>query len=508
MNEQTVFSAPAGRWRNLLRGSEFADVFALPEQPLWRRAACSAAWVFALHLLEKILTLIRAVVLVRFLLPKDFGLFGICLIAVSALNLFNIHGLRGALIQKHDDSRRDLDTVWSILLTQNCLNAGLLLAFAPPIARFFQEPGAVGLIRAFSVALLLEALVNIGSIHFEKRLLFHKQFAFLLSGAAVEFIVAVGLAVAYRTVWALVAGAIAGKAARLLASYMLQDFRPALRFKWHNFRALFRIHPAMGVSTVLWFVLLEGDNIFVGRVLGIAALGFYSIAWSLASLTRSNIGVVLQRFAFSSFASIPSDPAELRNGYLKLWRGTAICVVPVSVGLAALAPEIVSVLLGPRWIIAIPILGILALLGALHVLLGNAEMLLRAMGNQRRAIIAEIIFVIVAAALVAPLTAKFQLVGVAAAMALGAAAGWIWAERQVLLGLKISSRELIYALESSLAAALLMIAAIYLLRGLFRQPTWLSLLSLVSGAGFMYLATMMAAGFNRRRILKAEAAVS
>ena len=503
--EETVLNPVRTSWRTRLARFEVAEIFALPEPPLWRRAARAAAWTFALRILEKALALIRTVVVARFLIPRDFGLFAVVVIAVSALELLNAHGLRAALIEKHDDSRRDLDTVWSVLLLQNCLNAALLLALAHPIAMFFGDPAAVALIRSFAIVFLLEALVSIGTVHFEKRMLFHKQFAFLMSGALIDLAVALAVAAVFHTVWALVAGAVAGKAARLLASYMLQDFRPRLRFKWLNLRHLFRLDGWMWISTVLWFVLAEGDSVFVGRVFGLTVLGIYAVAQSLVSITRTDVAVMLQRLVFSSFSS-NQDPALVRAGYLKLLRGTALCVVPVSVGLAALAPEITMVLLGYKWMMAIPVVSMLALLGGLHVFLHNASTLLKGTGEQRQSIVAEIIFLTVAAALAVPLSGKLHLVGIALAMTLGAAAAWAWAERCVLMELNISFREMVQAFESSIAATLVMLATIYLLRGWFREATWLNLLAMIAGAGFMYLFTTAIAALSRRPMLKANSA--
>jgi O-antigen/teichoic acid export membrane protein len=504
--EETVATAPREEWRARLRRSELAEVFLLPQQPLWRRAARGATWMFGLRIFEKLLALIRTLILVRFLVPRDFGLFAIVLMAVSALDLLNMNGLRAALIQRPEESRRDLDTVWSVLLLQNCANAGLLILAAEPIARFFGAPPLAGLIRAFSIVLLLEALVSIGTIHFEKRMLFHKQFAFVVSGAVVDFIVAVSVAATFHSVWALVAGAIVGRAARLLASYMLQEFRPRFRIKWQNLRQLVPLSGWMRLSTVFWFLLLQGDNLFIGRMLGIGALGIYTIAFSIASVTRTDIGTVLQRLMFPSFASIQHDEVELRRGYLKLLRGTALFVVPISVGLAVLAPGMVTVLLGARWALTAPIIAILALLGALHVFLGNANALLRGIGRSGQALASEAIFVAVAAALMFPLASKLHLTGVALAMLLGAAAGWAWAEGCVLRAVKSSLHQLLQSFESSIAAAVVMVATLYLLRGLFPRPGWGPLLAMILGSCLMYAFTVLAAALSRKRVLKADAA--
>lgn len=504
--QETVVRPARERWRDLMRRSELGEFFSLPQTPFLRRATRGAVLMFAVRTFEKLLAVARTLVVAHFLSPQDFGVFAIVLVAVSALELINVNGLRAALLQKQDESRRDLDTVWSVLLLQNCVNAALLLVVAEPLARFFHEPAVAALIRAYSIVLLLEALVSIGTVHFEKRLLLQKQFALVTSGALVDFMVAVSVAAAFRTVWALVAGAVLGKASRLLASYMLQEFRPRVRIKKDSFRQLYRFAGWMWVSTALWFVLLQADHIYVGRILGIAALGIYTVAFSLSSITRSDLPTVLQRVMLPGLAGGQTDPTELRNGYLKLLRGTALCILPISVYLATLAPDIVAAVLDRRWAWVAPVLTVLALLGALHVLLANAGALLRAAGKQKQAVLSEAIFLAVAAALIFPLGERLQLVGVAWAMVIGGAAGWAWAERAVLVELKISLRELVQALESSVAGTLVMLATFYLLRGLFPRAGWISLAVMTAGSAIMYVATLAVAGLSRRRMLKASVA--
>ena len=505
--EQTVATTHRNEWMARLKRSELAHIFLLPQPPLWRRAARGAAWTFGLRTFEKILVLVRTLVLARFLVPQDFGLFAILLIAVGALDLISVGGLRTALLQKPEESRRDLDTVWSVLLIQNCVSAGLLLLLSDPVARFFAAPAAASLIRAFSIVLLLEGLVSIGIIHLEKRLLLHKQFALVVSGAVVDFIVAVGVAATFHSAWALVAGAIVGRAARLLASYMLQEFRPRFRIKWQNLRQLSGFGGWIWLSNAFWFLLLQGDSIFVGRTLGVAALGIYSVSVFVSSITRIEVGVFLQRVVFPSLASLPTEEAELRRGYLKLLRGTSICILPVSISMAVLAPDIVAVLVGPRWAITTPVLAILALLGPLLVLVGNAEALLRATGRPWQAMLSEVIFALVAAALIFPLGSKLQLVGVAFAMAVGAAAGWACAELCLMRALKASFHDILQCFEPGVAASVVMLATLYLLRGLFPKPGWVPLVAMVAGSTLMYLATIFIAALTRKRIAPGESQV-
>jgi hypothetical protein len=89
-------------------------------------------------------------------------------------------------------------------------------------------------------------------------------------------------------------------------------------------------------------------------------------------------------------------------------------------------------------------------------------------------------------------------------MVVGAAASWAWAECCVSRALKISLREILHSFESSVAAAVVMVASLYLLRGLFPKPGWSSLLAMIASSGLMYAITILVAAFTRKQTLKRQ----
>jgi len=61
-------------------------------------------WVFSLRTVSRLFQLARTIVLARLLSPNDFGLFGIALLALSALDTFSQTGFKQALIQKKEET--------------------------------------------------------------------------------------------------------------------------------------------------------------------------------------------------------------------------------------------------------------------------------------------------------------------------------------------------------------------------------------------------------------------
>ena len=85
-----------------------------PGKRLSQRVIHAGFWAFALRITDRLFGLARTILLARLLSPNDFGLFGIALLGLSALNTFSQTGFQQALIQKKGDIKPYLDTAWTV----------------------------------------------------------------------------------------------------------------------------------------------------------------------------------------------------------------------------------------------------------------------------------------------------------------------------------------------------------------------------------------------------------
>src|SRR6476619_686669 len=93
----------------------------------------------------------------------------------------------------------------------------------------------------------------------------------------------------------------------------------------------------------------NADNSAVASVLGAGPLGVYSRAYNLLSQPAAVIGGAADKVLFPAMARVRDDGERLRAAYVRSASLIALVAVPAAVLLFALAPEIVRVLLGPRW---------------------------------------------------------------------------------------------------------------------------------------------------------------
>lgn len=335
----------------------------VPSEPLSKKAVRSGIWVFALRITNRGLGFIRTIILARLLAPEDFGLLGIAMLAASTLDAFSQTGFQTALIQKKKNVERYLDVAWTALATRGFFLFLILFLSAPLVANFFNSPQAKLVIMVIAVNMLLSGFGNIGIMFFQKELEFNKQFAYELSATLIDLTVSISLAFILRNVWALVWGGMAGNIARFLLSYVLHPYRPRIRFDKERFRELFGFGVWVSGSIIVIFLVTQGDDIFVGKMLGVTALGLYQMAYLISNLPVTEITDVISRVTFPVYSKLQDDLVKLKEAYTNVLQLTAYISVPVAAGLFALCPEFTQIFLGKKWLPIIPAVQILALAG-------------------------------------------------------------------------------------------------------------------------------------------------
>jgi lipopolysaccharide exporter len=390
-----------------------------PETSLSQRVARGGMWVFALRGLEKVLRLVRLVILARLLAPNDFGLFGIALLAMSTLETFSQTGFQAALVQKKENISRYLDTAWTVSIVRGMIIFLLLFFSAPYIAIFFNSPEAASIIKVIGISVFLAGFVNIGVVYFQKELQFNKQFIYRISTTSADFIVVVLAAVLFKNVWALVFGLLAGNLTALIASYLIHPYRPRFIFDLSKAKELFAFGKWVFGSTVLVFLVTQGDDAFVGKVLGAAMLGFYQLAYRISNMPATEITHVVSQVTFPAYAKIQDNVLQLREAYKRVLHLIAFLSFPVAGLILILAPDFTRIFLGEKWMPMVPAMQVLTCAGLLRSLAATTGPLFYASGKPKVDTRWQMIRLMVMAIIIYPVTMKWGILGTSIAVFVG-----------------------------------------------------------------------------------------
>src|SRR5439155_1126465 len=115
------------------------------------------------------------------------------------------------------------------------------------------------------------------------------------------------------------------------------------------------------VSKIANYFALQVDNLVVGRWLGAAALGFYGRAYELMAGPPHLLGDAVDRVLFPAMASIQTDTRRLAEAYRRGVALMGLIMLPASLVLFIVAPELILAMLGPRWTAVVTPFQILAL---------------------------------------------------------------------------------------------------------------------------------------------------
>ncbi len=372
--------------------------------------------MFSLKVISRGLVFIRTVILARLLLPSDFGLVGIAMIAISVLLAFSGTGFAPALIQKKSRTSDYLNTAWCVEAVRGMVLAFILFLFAPLIATFFNSPEAKLVIQFMAISIALTGLTNIGMIYFQKELRFAKLFIYELSTQLATLIVSVGLAFILRDVWALVYGIIFGAMTKLILSYVLHPFRPNFKFDLPKAKELFSFGKWLLASGMLTFLITQGDDIFVGKLLGVTALGFYTIAYRLSNLPATEITHVISQVTFPAYSKMQDNIARLRESYLKVLQLTAFFSFPIAGLIVVLAPDFTRIFLAEKWMPMVPAMQVLALWGLLRSIYATRGPIFQGVGRPDISTKLQFAQLVLLVIFIYPLTVKWGILGTSLAV--------------------------------------------------------------------------------------------
>ena len=402
-------------------------------------------WIFTMRFVGRGLAVVRMIVLARLLAPEDFGLMGIALLSLATLETLSQTGFHAALIQKDTDVRGYLNTAWSISVLRGIFLFLLLWLLAPQISSFFNSENSVSIIRVAAISFLLTGSRNIGMVYLDKNLEMNKKALFELAAIVTNLSVALILAFIYKNVWALVWGDIAANSVRFVLSYYLHPYRPKFHVDKDKVRALFSFGQWVYLSGVLIFLVTKGDDFFVGKMLGAAALGYYQVAFMISNLPTTEISHVISSVTFPAYAKLQSDVGRVHDAYLKVLQVTVFTVMPFAGVLLVLSGELTNIFLGEKWLAIVPVMRVLAVGGLIRAIAATTGPLFHGLGIPAVDTFWQVIRLIVLICTIYPLSIHWGLNGVAMA---------------VLLSISVSTAGFMIMLMNRINAGLLYIVKI------------------------------------------------
>ena len=382
-----------------------------------------------------------------------------------------------------------MNSAWTVQVIRGLVLGSLLIVAAPLVGGFFGEPRAILIIRVLGLAEIIKSSRNIGVVYFKKELEFHKQFFYRVAGTFGDLAVALPLAFLLRSVWALVFGLIAKNSIQLIVSYFIHDFRPKLNWDVSKIRELFDFGRWIWGSSIVLFLLMQGDDIFVGKYLGSAALGLYQLAYRISNTPATEITRVISKVTFPAYSKLQDKLQTLRKGYFQTMQLTLLISLPLAAGIAVMSYDFVNLFLGEKWIPMVPAMQTLAIFGAIRAFNATTGPLFQAKGRPEILTKVSSLQLIVLAAIIFPLTATWGILGTSVAVIIPNILAGIIAAYKIVEILETEVSNFVKKLGGPLFGASFMLAEILIVK-MFLPVNLLTFFLLIMTGAVTYFVVM------------------
>lgn len=343
-----------------------------------------AAWTYLGYVLNKSSGFIMSLVLTYLILPAQYGIVGFALTTVSFLDAVRDLGVGLALIQRRgDDTEEAADSAFWINVIANFFFWLLTVFGAPLVADFFSEPQLTVILPVLTTTFILTSLGGIHDALLQRELNFRKRIIPDLASSTSKAVVSIALALILpedQKVWALVFGQVIGRIFYLIVVWIVQPWRPRLRFSWTIARQLLGFGYKVSIDSLISAFQANIDYVFIGRFLGEATLGIYTLAFRVPELIIINFANVIASVLFPAYSTL-EDRSKLGEAALGTLRYIAIVTVPAGIGLALISPLFVKSVYDPDYIDAGSMMALLSLYGMLLAVSWNIGDVYKAMGR-------------------------------------------------------------------------------------------------------------------------------
>lgn len=334
---------------------------------LGRQASGALGWSVLNAFVAKFGTLVIGIALARLLGPEAFGTYAVAMVALLAVLSFNELGVSLAIVRWEGDPGRIVPTVTTISVGMSTLLFVAAYVVTPTYTAAMGDPGATAVVRLMLVSLLVNGLVASPAALMQRRFRQKQRMIVDQVNVWVGAVVSLLLALAGLGAMSLAIGRVAGS---VLSAALFIWFEPSgVRFGFDRtlLRPLLRFGLPLAGSSVIVFAAGYADQLVAGSLLGPRELGFYVLAFNLASWPVTMFSQPMRAVAPAAFARLQDDHEAMTASMRWVVGVLAAVTFPVCFLLAGAAGPVVRVVYGAQWAPAAQPLVWLAAFAALRI---------------------------------------------------------------------------------------------------------------------------------------------
>lgn len=344
-------------------------------------AVRNVRWVGMIQVTRVSVQLLGLLVLSRLLTPADFGLVAIVFAISNFALLLRDMGTAAAIIQRDVLDAETIRTAhWS-----NCFIglglAAILLALSYPLQSIFKAPGLAPLVQLSALSFPFLSASTVHQALLERASQFATVARIEIVALLTGFAVAVGSAFLGAGAYSLVLQTFTVAVLSAVQFWIASETKINWGWSREHAKGLWGFGGSLFGFNVVNYFSRNADTMIIGRMLGPASLGPYSLAYRVMLFPLQNLTFVATRALFPMMSRQQHSPQELGELHLRLLSVISFFTAPMMAGLFVLREPFVDVALGASWEMVAVLILWLAPIGFIQSLVSAGGVVFTALGR-------------------------------------------------------------------------------------------------------------------------------
>lgn len=229
---------------------------------------------------------------------------------------------------------------------------------APIISVFYGNQELTAIIRVLSLTLVISGLKNVQQAYISRHMIFKRFFFATLGGTITAAFVGIIMAYYGCGVWALVVQQLCNVTMDTVILWFTVKWRPKKLFSIVRLKGLFSFGWKLLVSSVLDTFYRELRQLIIGKKYSSSDLAYYNQGQKFPNLIVININASIDSVLLPAMSNVQDDIVKVTKMTRRAIKISTYIMAPCMMGLAFIAPSLISIILSDKWLPCVPFLRI------------------------------------------------------------------------------------------------------------------------------------------------------
>lgn len=335
---------------------------------LKQKTITGIAWNTIGKISNQILQFVLSVILMRLLLPSDYGLLAMAMVLIGFAGIFSEFGFSSALVQNQNINESHKSSIFWLNIIVGSILTLLFFILADTFAQFYSNNNLTEVIRYLSFSFIIGSITIVPGTLLQKEMRYDIINKIDVSVVLLSGILSVYLAYMGWGVMSLVFQSLFSQIIKVPLLYAASSWKPKFIFSIKSIKELFSYSAYLTGFNFINYWARRSDDLLIGKFMGAESLGIYSRAYNLMLLPINQVISLVSNVMFPALSSIQYDKARVKRIFLNVIQILAFITFPMMIGLIAVADNFILGIFGNKWAEVIPIIQILAFVGTLQTI--------------------------------------------------------------------------------------------------------------------------------------------